>query len=73
MLHHELGTTAPDNTSVLFTSTMVQYGIPGSYSAMARTVGIVSFSSSLYNLDIDLSGMGDSQLLLAPCFVLMGG
>ena len=43
VLHHELGTTNTEGQKELFISTMVQYGIPGGHSAMAKTVGMVSF------------------------------
>ncbi|KAL8291280.1 hypothetical protein RQP46_002258 [Phenoliferia psychrophenolica] len=59
LLHHELGTRNPKTgEDELFTSTLVQYGTPGSDSAMATTVGIPIALGALLILDGSLSAKG---------------
>ena len=55
VLHHELGTTNTERQEELFTSTMVQYGTPGGYSAMAKTVGMVSLISFPFSHSLTLA------------------
>ncbi|KAK4705519.1 alpha-aminoadipic semialdehyde synthase, partial [Phenoliferia sp. Uapishka_3] len=52
ILHHELGTVNVHGEDELFTSTLVQYGTPGSDSAMATTVGIVRPCALRIHLDL---------------------
>lgn len=40
VLYHEFGAVFPDGRSEQSTSTLVDYGLPGGYSAMSRTVGL---------------------------------
>ncbi|KAM0745747.1 hypothetical protein T439DRAFT_318945 [Meredithblackwellia eburnea MCA 4105] len=58
ILHHELGTTNKDGRPELFTSTLVQYGVPGGDSAMATTVGAPIALGALLLLDKKITTRG---------------
>ncbi|KAI5481105.1 alpha-aminoadipic semialdehyde synthase [Pseudohyphozyma bogoriensis] len=58
ILHHELGTVSPDGEDQLFTSTLVQYGVPNGDSAMATTVGVPIALGALLCLDGKIKSRG---------------
>lgn len=58
VLHHELGTEGGRHDRSLHTSTMVLYGVAGSQSAMAKTVGMPIALGALLVLDDKVQARG---------------
>ena len=50
-MHHEFGIECADGTAERVSSTMIAYGEPGSYSAMAKTVGLPAAIATKLILD----------------------
>merc|ERR1719410_396271 len=58
VMHHIFGVELADGSQQTRTSTMIEYGTPGGYSAMAKTVGLPTAIATKLVLDKKITRQG---------------